>query len=992
MLLHILKGKMKQFKTFLMVVICLISTVYLWAAGDATSSTGVCSLVTQSGTQYYSTFRGAISDAVTSGGTIHLLKDIQIKYDMNSGIGIIGRKLMNQDAGYVENWGGPSTFTATSLTNIILDLSGYKLTFASSGSTCQSIYNYRCWLKNVSFRIENSSSNSAEIDHLSISSMYGFFNCSSATVVIDAKNTTIKGLPFNAATSSYSVKNGIFTTWNPSSYVSSPSTVSGSGPWTVSTPDPICKLIGSDGTTEIGQYASLQSAVDAASTGNTIELLSNICYDTQTNISGKNITLDLSTYNITPDGMKCWTCFSITNNGTLNIKGNSSSYIKGDLTCGYNFGGDNTSYVVFTEDYLGRLTNVNGAQIANFVNLIFKGGTYTECSANTLSSIGTIPVGYIETNVNNVSTISTATPYNITCTATNGTVTSSPASQATQGSTVTLTLTPTSGYQLNTISCVDAGSNAVSLSGTGNTRTFTMPASAVTVTADFTPIPPVCAVYESNGTTLVGEYITYDAAFTAIGDGKNSAYILKLKADWTTKASGTTGDNENDYVLPSKNITIDLDTYTMNAPTRTEHMFQIQTGKTLSFKGTVSSNLYVNCTYGYFVESIYTQKVFFTQDFKGTCYIYGINWMIGRSVDDITKSMLEFGGGKFNFDSASAAKVSSSLLSTGRIMTGPVDGWYTITQAYSITCNATNGTVTSSPASQAVQGATVTLTLTPSTGYQLSTITCTDANSQSVALSGSGNTRTFTMPSSDVTVTATFTPITYTINCTATNGTVTASPSPATYGATVTLTATPTSSDYVLTNISCVKTGSSEVVALSGSGNTRTFTMPAEPVSVTAAFKQVVCYLNTDVASNQYTTLSDAFAAANNLGSGPRNIYLTADVPAAEVSAATIPVSKDITLNMGSHTITSSLATLFNVTGDATLTINGQDATHPGVIQMSANYNTVVLTGVKYNPGAASLVVNNINTNGAFMFRNIYLSMLQSISSATVVGTIMLTV
>lgn len=66
---------------------------------------------------------------------------------------------------------------------------------------------------------------------------------------------------------------------------------------------------------------------------------------------------------------------------------------------------------------------------------------------------------------------------------TNGTVTANPAS-AIAGSTVTLSITSESGYKLNSISAT-TGETAVTLSGTGNTRTFTMPAGNVSVNAGF---------------------------------------------------------------------------------------------------------------------------------------------------------------------------------------------------------------------------------------------------------------------------------------------------------------------------------------------------------------------------------------------------------------------------------------------------------------------------------------------------------------------------
>ena len=63
----------------------------------------------------------------------------------------------------------------------------------------------------------------------------------------------------------------------------------------------------------------------------------------------------------------------------------------------------------------------------------------------------------------------------------NGTVTASKTSSVAAGETITLTVTPETDYELDSIS---AGSG-VTLNGTGNTRTFTMPESNVTVTAIF---------------------------------------------------------------------------------------------------------------------------------------------------------------------------------------------------------------------------------------------------------------------------------------------------------------------------------------------------------------------------------------------------------------------------------------------------------------------------------------------------------------------------
>lgn len=80
---------------------------------------------------------------------------------------------------------------------------------------------------------------------------------------------------------------------------------------------------------------------------------------------------------------------------------------------------------------------------------------------------------------------------------TNGTVTANPAS-AIAGSTVTLSIISESGYKLNSISAT-TGETTVTLSGTGNTRTFTMPAGNVSVNAGFISVFTALAA-GTNGT------------------------------------------------------------------------------------------------------------------------------------------------------------------------------------------------------------------------------------------------------------------------------------------------------------------------------------------------------------------------------------------------------------------------------------------------------------------------------------------------------------
>ena len=80
------------------------------------------------------------------------------------------------------------------------------------------------------------------------------------------------------------------------------------------------------------------------------------------------------------------------------------------------------------------------------------------------------------------------------------------------------------------------------------------------------------------------------------------------------------------------------------------------------------------------------------------------------------------------------------------------------TSSYAITVGAAeHGTVTSSPAS-ASRNSTVTLTVTPDEGYELSALTVTDSQGNEIDLENKGNGKfAFTMPGSKVTVKAAFT-------------------------------------------------------------------------------------------------------------------------------------------------------------------------------------------------------------------------------------------
>ncbi|MBP3742052.1 MAG: InlB B-repeat-containing protein [Treponema sp.] len=210
---------------------------------------------------------------------------------------------------------------------------------------------------------------------------------------------------------------------------------------------------------------------------------------------------------------------------------------------------------------------------------------------------------------------------------------------------------------------------------------------------------------------------------------------------------------------------------------------------------------------------------------------------------------------------------------------------YTITIAEDIE----NGSVTASKTSGIAAGETVTITATPADGYKLASISVKNGDTE-VTVTNS----TFTMPAANVTVSATFEalpPNTYSVTIAGIeNGSVTSDKTSATAGETVTLTITP--ADYYKLN-SISATSNENPVSLNGDGNTRTFTMPAANVSVTARF--VITKIGTkkmpnevgDIVFNDGTALPASEYSARDLTTREKEnaIAVVADVDGGNAMA-----------------------------------------------------------------------------------------------------------
>ncbi len=181
---------------------------------------------------------------------------------------------------------------------------------------------------------------------------------------------------------------------------------------------------------------------------------------------------------------------------------------------------------------------------------------------------------------------------------------------------------------------------------------------------------------------------------------------------------------------------------------------------------------------------------------------------------------------------------------------------------YNIAVNpVTNGDVvaaisgSTTPTTTANYGQTVILTATPQSDYyRFDTLTVTAADGANITLEGSGNARTFVMPAQNVTISAVFeSKKTITIPDSFEGGTVTADKTAAFAGEIVTFTATPGTGLQLATLTLTDSNGTS--VSVGGTGNSRTFEMPAKNVTVTATFEEI------PAASGEYTKIGSTTIA-----------------------------------------------------------------------------------------------------------------------------------
>jgi uncharacterized protein (TIGR02145 family)/uncharacterized repeat protein (TIGR02543 family) len=426
--------------------------------------------------------------------------------------------------------------------------------------------------------------------------------------------------------------------------------------------------------------------------------------------------------------------------------------------------------------------------------------------------------------------------FSLTVIAENGTVAKSPdATQYDSATVVSLTATPSPGYQFT--------GWTGDLSGTTNIASITM-TGVKSVTANFTIKKYALTVNATNGSVAKSPDANHYDSGTVVSLTATPSPGFQFTG-WTGDLSGTTNIASitmTGVKSVTANFTIKKYALTVNATNgsvaKSPDANQYDSGTVVSLTATPSPGF---------------QFTGWTGDLSGTTNIASITMTGAKSITanfaikkyaltvNATNGTVAKSPDATQYDSTTVVSLTATP-SPGYQFTGwtgdlsgttnpasiNMTGAKSVTanfaiKKFALTVNTTNGTVAKSPnATQYDSGTVVSLTATPSPGYQFTGWTAD--------LSGSTNPASINMTEAK-SVTANFTIKKYALTVNATNGTVAKSPNATSYdsGTVVSLTATP-SPGYQFTGWSG---------GISGTTNPSSITMNGEK-SVTANFGVIV--------------------------------------------------------------------------------------------------------------------------------------------------------
>ena len=478
---------------------------------------------------------------------------------------------------------------------------------------------------------------------------------------------------------------------------------------------------------------------------------------------------------------------------TITVSNNTFTMPAGNVTVSATFTAINYTVSVATMTHGSVTASKTTANVGETVSLTatpnagYNFGEYTVTSGGQAVTVTnntfTMPAG-------NVSISATFTAINYTVgiaeTISHGSVTASKTTDVHVGDEITLTATPAAGYNFGAYTVTSGGQTV-----TVTNNTFTMPAGNVTVSASFTAIGYTVSVATmthgsvtaSKTTANVGETITLTAT-------PNAGYNF---GEYTVTSGGqSVAVTNNTFTMPAGNVSISATftaiDYTVAVATMTHG--SVTASKTTANVGetiTLTATPATGYNFGAYTVTSGGQNVTVTNN---TFTMPAGNVTVSATFTAINYSITlptSITGGTVTA-SKTSANVGETITLTATPAAGYNFGAYTVTSggqtvtvsdntftmpAGNVTVSATftainytvtvadnieHGTVTTNKTT-AHAGETVTLTVAPSTGYQLVTLSVKDSSNATITHTVDPNDSTkytFTMPDTIVSVTATF--------------------------------------------------------------------------------------------------------------------------------------------------------------------------------------------------------------------------------------------
>ena len=505
------------------------------------------------------------------------------------------------------------------------------------------------------------------------------------------------------------------------------------------------------------------------------------------------------------------------------------------------------------------------------------GASYA-ASSNVFTILATAPTGSYSatvvatddaaqqvTNSLNFSVVPATTKYPITITAaTNGTVTTTPATEAAAGATVTITATPAGGYVVDTYSVVGADSTPI-----GTSSSFVMPAQGVTVTVTFKLF--VSSPLYISEVADPGDNVTADPARFVELYNSGASNIDLAAGNWYLEKQVNGGTW---YSLALTGSVAAGSTYVVAGDTNfAAHYPGAPAPNQISatqITGNGDDGYYLYKGGSHSAGSLEDAYGVFDQDGSSTPWEYTDARAVRNS--GVTGGNPTWTASEWTIASADMADMTPGVHPDGSGVFGVSfnkSNGFTVDQGASdsVTATAANGTAPYAYAwSSTLDGAyystndnVFTILATAPIGDYSATVLATDN-----AAHAASNTVTFS-----VTTPATKYAIAIVTNAPA-NGTVTTTPATeAAAGATVTITATP-AGGYAVDTYSVVGADTTVI------GTTSSFTMPAQAVTVTVTFKVqeaasgelIISQYYEGSGNNKWIEIYNPGATAVDLGAG----------------------------------------------------------------------------------------------------------------------------